>query len=206
MEVPSHPIIQLNCELLAVQLGESSTTKLFVSTWAPCGLILETHFIIIFSHLSHDNSQTSSHGLSVPSGYGSCHSAVSNQPVQPLIGMPVTVEWLQGLANASNDMSRISSPLPCVGANYQISDSPVPTITDSEFGQMTGLQNVPNLTPGTSIDMVCKYHAIMDNLMHYAKFLTMEKSLLAMVKNYKWMLHILRYLGLKDNNMLFTPL
>ena len=105
MEVPFHPVIQLNCELLAVQLGKNSTTKLFVSTWAPCGPILKTHFIVIFSHLSHDNSQTLSHGIGVPLGYGSCHSAVSNQPAQPLIGMPVTVEWLWGLANASNNMS-----------------------------------------------------------------------------------------------------
>ena len=92
-----------------------------------------------------------------------------------------------------------------MGANYQLSDCPVPTTTDSEFGQMTALQNVPNLTPGTSINMVCKHHAIMDDLMRYAKFLTMEKSLLAMVKNYKWILHLLRCLGLQDSNMLFTP-
>ena len=156
-------------------------------------------------HLLCNNLQTLSCGLSVPSGYGSCHSAVSHPPAQPLIGTPATVEWLQDLANASNDMSRINSPSPCVDANYQLSDSPVPTITNLEFGQMTTLQNVPNLTPGTSINIVCKHHAVTDDMMGYAKFLTMEKLLLAMVKNYKWMLHILRCLGLQDNNMLFTP-
>ena len=105
MEVPSHPVILLNHELLAVQLSENSMMKLFASTWAHCGLTLEVHFIIIFSHLSHDNSLTSSCGLGMPSDYDSCHSAVSHQPAQPLIGMYVTVEWLQGLANASNNMS-----------------------------------------------------------------------------------------------------
>ena len=197
MEFPSQATIQLGRELLAVQ-SDDPITKAFEHTWAPLGLKLETHFIIIFNQLSRDGSLfslrdiTSAPGSSqINSAPGSHQSSVGYQPVPSrLFSSPVNADWLRGLADASTDISRTNSP--ALG-------------TAAQFVQSTAAQGVSNLVPGTPIEVVCRQHAISDGEMRSAMFLTTEKSLLSMVHNYRQMSHILSQLGLQQRDAAFIP-
>jgi hypothetical protein len=203
MEAPTHSTIQFDRELLAMRLGDNSETKVFEDTWGPYGMTLDNHFIIIFIPLSYDGPHISSYNDACS---GSGYSSVGYQPVPTHpFGTPVSVAWLRGVANASNDITRTNSPASGMGSNYQQSSND-PRSAITQFGETTPSQNAPEFLPGTPIEMVCTRHGIANNIMRSAKFLTTEKSLVKMVQNYKWMLHILRCVGLQECNAAFAPL
>lgn len=204
MEIPSHTI-QLDRELLAVQSSEP-ITKAFERIWAPLGLRSETHFIIIFTHFPRDGSLFSLRDFSSAAGSQSCQSSLGYQAApSPIFSNPVNADWLQGLADASNKTSRTNSPASAgVGANHQQSTNS-PARFATQFVQSTAPQDMPELTPGTSIDVVCRQYAISDDKMRSAMFVTTEKSLLSMVLNYQQMSHILSQLGLKQRDAAFIP-
>jgi hypothetical protein len=200
MEIPSHSAIQYDRELLAARFGDDSDSKTFQRTWGPYGVTVENHFIIIFIPLSHDDSAQVSSRNDIPSG--SCYS----YPVtSPLFTTPVSVAWLRGVANASDEIARTNSPASAMGFNHQQSlNDPGSGVT--QFSEATSSQNAHDFLPGTSIETVCTHHGITNDIMHSAKFLTTEKSLVRMVRNYKWMLHILKCIGLQERNAAFAPL
>jgi hypothetical protein len=201
MEVPPHSAIQFDRELLATRFGDNSETKVFEDTWGPYGMTLDNHFIIIFIPLSYDGPHVSSYDA--PSGSHQSSAGYQPVPSHPF-NTPVSVAWLRGVANASNDITRTNSPASGIGSNYQqLSNDPGPDIT--QFSETTPSQNTPELLPGTPIETVCTHHGIANNIIHSAKFLTTEKSLVKMVQNYKWMLHILRCVGLQECNAAFAP-
>ena len=184
MEIPSHGTIQLDREVLALQPSE--LTRSFEHTWRPLGLKPETHFIIIFTPLSHIGPLPSLCGST--SNPGSQQLSLGYQSVpSPLFSNPINADWLRGLADASTEISRTNSPESGIGANHQPSTtSPAPYAT--QFVQSAAPHLTSELDP---IEHVCRQHAISDDEMCSATFVKTEKSLLSMVLNYQQMSHIL---------------
>jgi hypothetical protein len=200
LEVPSHSASGFNHELLAARGGDNPDTREFMATWGPYGVTLETHFILIFTPLSNSGS---SFNPDIPAGHQSCYSSVEDQSIpSPFFTTPVSVAWLQGVADASNNITRTNSPVSSMGTDYQQLSNPGSAIT--QFSEITPSQNMTELIPGTPIETVCRHHGISNDILLSAKFLTHEKVLVKMVQNFKWMSHILRCIGLQEHNTSFV--
>jgi hypothetical protein len=131
VELPS-PTIQLDRELLAVNPGET-LSKDFASVWAPLGLALETHFFVIFSHLSvpSRNNGLLFRDVSVSSNIPELHSYT--RVPSPLFDTRVTTSWLRGLQDADIDISRPNSPASGISEHYSpSSNSPIPAIASED--------------------------------------------------------------------------
>jgi hypothetical protein len=224
LEVPSHSASGFDRELLAARGGDNPDTREFMATWGPYGVTLETHFILIFTPLSNSGSSLNP---DIPAGYQSCYSSVEDQSIpSPFFTTPVSVAWLQGVADASNSVTRTNSPASGMGTDYRQLSNPGSVITQfsettpsqniiqfsettpsqniTQFSETTPSQNTTEFIPGTPIETVCRHHGISNDILLSAKFLTNEKVLVKMVQNFKWMSHILRCIGLQEHNTSFV--
>jgi hypothetical protein len=200
LEVPSHAGSGFNCELLAARGGDNPDIREFMDTWSPYGVALETHFILIFSPLPDNGPRVSTFNPNIPSGHQSCYSSIEGQSVpSPPFTTPVSVAWLRGLPNVFHDITRTNSPASNIGSDYQQLSDPGRAVTET-----TPSQKVTKLVPGTPIETVCTRYGITNDVFHSAKFLTTEKLLVKMVRNYKCMLHILECIGLQEHNASFV--
>jgi hypothetical protein len=162
-------------ELLAVCSDDDDPiTKNFARMWAPCGLKLKTHFIVILTHTpapSLDGSPflfrdigTSPPPISGPS------SVVQPTP----LGIPVSADWLRGLSNASPNISRSNSPASGIGASHcSLSNSPVSVV--AQIPQMPS-SDIPVFGPDTAIETICHHYGVTDENIRSAKFMAAERS------------------------------
>ena len=186
------PTIQLDREVMAIHSDDKPITKDFAQTWAPYGLNLETHFIVIFTCLS-DSRRIGS--LSRHSSFG--YPAVPS----PLFNKAVSTEWLRGLADASSvDISRANSPASAFATS--LSNSPAPPM--AHFLPSEPLQDAPNLVPGTDIEMVFRHFGIAEETVRAAKYVGSDRSLLSMVNNHQCMIDLIKRLGLHGSGGNFS--
>ncbi|KIM81864.1 hypothetical protein PILCRDRAFT_821225 [Piloderma croceum F 1598] len=189
--------IQPDSELLAVRSDDNNPiTKNFARVWAPCGLELETHFIVILTHTpapSLDGSPFLFRDISTsPAPISRPSSVVQPSP----LGIPVSADWLRGLSNASPNISRSNSPASGIGASHcSLSNSPASVVAQIP---QTASSDIPVFGPDTPIETICHHYGVTDENIRSAKFMAAERSSFDMTLNYQGMLHILAQLGFQE--------
>jgi hypothetical protein len=129
--------------------------------WAPCGVDLETHFIVILTHTpasSLDGSPFLFRDISTsgPAPISGLSSVVQPSP----LGIPVSADWLRGLSNASPNISRSNSPASGIGASHcLLSSSPVPVVAQI---LQTASSDIPVFGPDTAIETICHHYGVTD--------------------------------------------
>jgi hypothetical protein len=169
-------------ELLAVCSDDDDPiTKNFARMWAPCGLKLETHFIVILTHTpapSLDGSPFLFRDISTsPAPISGPSSVVQPSP----LGIAVSADWLRGLSNATPNISRLNSPASGIGASHcSLSNSPVSVV--AQIPQMAS-SDIPVFGPDTAIETICHHYGVTDENIRLAKFMAAERPSFNMTRS-----------------------